>query len=66
MARRVAPEPKRRSWNRKVPTTGGPVAYLNIYAGQEDIPIPAELRMGDQGTYLYLWTEDTYRWIAND
>ena len=53
--------PKRRSWNIRIPTTGGPVSYLNIFDAQEDVRIPDTLTMGD-GTYTYSHTGRTYRW----
>lgn len=53
----------RKSWNRKVPTDGGPVNYLNIFDRQPDIRIPEELPMGD-GIYLYSYTGH-YRWQPN-
>ncbi len=53
--------PKRRSWNVRIPTTGGPVAYLNVFDAQEDIRIPETLIMGD-GTYTYCYSSRNYRW----
>jgi hypothetical protein len=56
------PDEKRRSWNIKVPTDGGPVAYLNIFDRQEDVRIPAEMVMSDDGVYRYSHTGRNYRW----
>jgi hypothetical protein len=56
-------KPARRSWNTKIPTDGGPVDYLNIFDRQAEIRLPEELRMGDNGTYRYSYTEHKYRWL---
>jgi hypothetical protein len=52
---------KSRSWNVRIPTTGGPVSYLNIFDGQVEIRIPETVRMGE-GTYTYSHTGRHYRW----
>jgi hypothetical protein len=56
-------EPAKKSWNVKIPTSGGPVAYLNIFDGQPEIRMPEEVPMGDAGTYYY--SADSYRWLSN-
>jgi hypothetical protein len=40
------------------------VNCLNIYDGQEPVRVPTELRMGE-GIYVYIYTEDKYRWHPN-
>jgi hypothetical protein len=55
---------KQRSWNVKIPTSGGPVAYLNIFDGQGPVRVPKEVPMGDRGTYTLV--NNVYRWQPKD
>ena len=55
---------EKRSWNVKVLTDGGPVAYLNVFDRQEAVRIPPEMTMGAHGIYRY--TAGRYRWCPKD